>query len=80
MLTENDELRIVDRLRSYREGLEARIRLLESGNAELRIRHEGAWVDGTSTVLANLYRQLGDLNALIHDILSQRRPGDVVAE
>ena len=64
--------RLLERLRAYRSDLENRIAFLESGNAEVRILHEGEWIEATTTTVTSLYRQMGDLGALINDIASGR--------
>ena len=64
--------RILDRLRTYRTDLENRIAFLESGRAQVRVEHEGEWIDGTQTTLTYLYKQYGDLGALLNDIASGR--------
>jgi hypothetical protein len=63
---------LLTRLRAYRTDLESRIAFLESNEAEIRFKHEGEWVEATPTVLAGLYRQYGDLGALISDIAAGR--------
>lgn len=55
-------------LREYREDLLNRIDFLASGRAQIRVRHEEGWVDATEEVVTNLYRQLGDLGALVHEL------------
>jgi hypothetical protein len=64
--------RLLERLRAYRADLEDRIAFLESGRVEVRLEHEGEWIDGTQTTITNLYRQYGDLGALLNDIASGR--------
>ena len=64
--------RLLERLRRHRSELEGRIAFLESGSAQVRILHEGEWVEATATTLTNLYRQYGDLGSLISDISSGR--------
>jgi hypothetical protein len=64
--------RLLDRLRAYRSDLENRIAFLESGNAQVRVQHEGEWVDATTPTVTSLFRQMGDLGALINDIASGR--------
>ena len=64
--------RILERLRAYRTDLEGRIAFLESGRARNQVEHEGEWIDGTQTAVTNLYRQYGDLGALLNDIASGR--------
>jgi hypothetical protein len=55
-------------LRTFREDLLRRIDFLAAGRAQVRIRHEEEWVDATGHVLANLYRQLGEVGSLIHSL------------
>jgi hypothetical protein len=64
--------RILERLRAYRTDLENRIAFLESGRAQVRVEHDGEWIDGTQPTVTNLYRQYGDLGALLNDIVSGR--------
>jgi hypothetical protein len=64
--------RLLERLRAYRTDLESRIAFLESGQAEVRVKHEGEWVDGTTATITSLYKQYGDLGALLSDITSGR--------
>jgi hypothetical protein len=64
--------RILERLRAYRSDLENRIAFLESGRAQIRVEHEGGWIDGTGMTITNLYKQYGDLGALLSDIASGR--------
>ena len=64
--------RILERLRAYRTDLEDRIAFLESGRARIQVAHEGEWIDGTQTAVTSLYRQYGDLGALLNDIASGR--------
>ena len=71
MPAENRE-RLLERLRAYRSDLESRIAFLESGDVQVRLKHEGEWVDTTGTVLAALYKQYGDLGALVSDVASGR--------
>lgn len=53
-------------LRRFRQDLLDRIGFLSSGRAQVRIRHEEEWIDASEGVLANLYRQLGEVGSLIH--------------
>ena len=71
-LPQESRERLLERLRAFRIDLEGRIQLLETGQAEVRIRHEDAFVDATQTVLASLYRQYGDLGALISEVSTDR--------
>jgi hypothetical protein len=61
-------------LRTFREDLLRRIDFLAGGRAQVRIRHEEEWVDATGHVLANLYRQLGEVGSLIHALAAP--PGE----
>jgi hypothetical protein len=67
-----DSEALLARLRAYRSDLESRIAFLESGKAEVRLRHEGEWIDTTAMVVTTLYRQYGDLGALISDVAAGR--------
>jgi hypothetical protein len=53
-------------LREFRKDLLNRIDFLSAGRAQVRVRHEEEWVDATDQVVANLYRQLGEIGSLIH--------------
>jgi hypothetical protein len=63
---------LLERLRAYRTDLESRIAFLESGRGQVRVQHEGEWIDSTQMTITNLYRQYGDLGALLNDIASGR--------
>ena len=64
--------RLLERLRAYRTDLENRIAFLESGRGRVQVEHEGEWIDGTQTTVTSLYKQYGDLGALLNDIASGR--------
>jgi hypothetical protein len=57
---------VLEGLRKYRKDLLDRIEFLSSGGAQVRVRHDQGWLDATDQVVANLYRQLGELGSLIH--------------
>jgi hypothetical protein len=54
-------------LREHRDDIEYRIGLFSSGRARILETRDGGELDITADVLVRLYRQLGEVGALIQD-------------
>jgi hypothetical protein len=59
--------RLLAYLREERDHLNYRIEIFSSGKGQFRELREGEYQDATDELLIRLYRQLGEVGALIHE-------------
>jgi hypothetical protein len=63
----NHRARLLAYLREDREDISRRIDRFSSGTVQLVEKREGKFQNVTSEALVRLYRQLGEVGALIHE-------------